>query len=86
MNHLAETTKQPTPPFLNLITKPCVLTIFTTALMGFSISAKAGGWLYCSSNFSLDNRTYNECQINFPTLDMATIPKPTCIYCSLIKA
>ncbi|MBE0442215.1 MAG: hypothetical protein ACTH7W_04040 [Psychrobacter sp.] len=69
MNHLAETTKQPTPPFLNLITKPCVLTIFTTALMGFSISAKAGGWLYCSSNFSLDNRTYNECQINFPTLD-----------------
>ncbi|MBH0064805.1 hypothetical protein [Psychrobacter sp. SZ93C1] len=69
MNHLAETIKRPTQPFLNLITKHCVLTILTTALMGLSISAKAGGGEYCGSNFSLDNRTYNECQINFPILD-----------------
>ncbi|MGO2340209.1 MAG: hypothetical protein ACTH5M_06405 [Psychrobacter sp.] len=69
MNHLAETIKRPTRPFLNLITKRCALTILTTGLMGVSISAKAGGGDYCGSNFSLDNRTYNECQINFPILD-----------------
>lgn len=69
MNNIAETIKLPTKPFLNLITQGCVFAILTTSLMGLSISAKAGGGEYCGSNFSLDNRTYNECQINFPTLD-----------------
>lgn len=69
MTNIAETIKLPTKPFLDLITQGCILTALTTSLMGLSVSANAGGGEYCSSNFSLDNRTYSECQINFPTLD-----------------
>lgn len=69
MNNVAQIMKLPTQVFSNTITKGLVLTLFTTALTGFSIPAKAGGGGYCGSNFSLDNRVYNQCQINFPTLD-----------------
>ena len=68
-NNVAEIVKSPTQPLLSNVTKGLILTLFTTALIGFSIQAKAGGGEYCGSNFSLDNRTYDECQINFPTLD-----------------
>ena len=69
MNSVAEIIESPTQPLLNSLTKGLILALFTTALTGLSIAAKAGGGEYCGSNFSLDNRTYNECQINFPTLD-----------------
>ncbi len=69
MNNVAEIIKLPTQPLSNTMTKGLLLAIFTTALTGFSIPAKAGGGDYCGSNFSLDNRLYNECKINFPTLD-----------------
>nr|WP_317200307.1 hypothetical protein [uncultured Psychrobacter sp.] len=69
MNSVAENIKSPTQPVLNTIIKGLVLTLFTTGLLVLSIPAKAGGGDYCGSNFSLDNRIYNECKINFPTLD-----------------
>ena len=69
MNNVAEIIKLPTQPLSNTMTKGLLLAIFITALTGFSIPAKAGGGDYCGANFSLDNRLYNECKINFPTLD-----------------
>ena len=69
MNSVAEIIESPTQPLLNTLTKGLILALFTTGIVALSIPAKAGGGEYCGSNFSLDNRTYNECQINFPTLD-----------------
>ena len=66
MNNLTDSIKLPTQPLLTTIAKGLLI---TTALTCLSIQAIAGGGEYCGSNFSLDNRTYNECQINFPTLD-----------------
>ena len=70
MNNIAERVKLPTQPLLNTAIKGLLVTLVTTAVTGFSIQATAGGGEYCGSNFSLDNRAYNECQINFPTLDI----------------
>lgn len=69
MNTVAEIVRLPKEPFLDIFAKGLLLTVFTIVLTGISIQAKAGGGDYCSSNFSLDNRSYAECQINFPTLD-----------------
>ncbi len=69
MNSITKIVKSPVQPLLNTIPKGLILALFTTALAGVSVSARAGGGDYCNSNFSLDNRTYSECKINFPTLD-----------------
>ncbi len=69
MNTIAESVKSPMQPLSNTFIKGLLLTLSATVLTGFSIQANAGGGEYCGSNFSLDNRSYNECQINFPTLD-----------------
>lgn len=46
------------------------LSIATLAMGSFWIStAYASSDWDCGSNFSLDNRRYNECHVNFPTLD-----------------
>ena len=69
MNASAQSVRSPKQPFQNIVNKGLILTLFTTALTGLCVQATAGGGEYCGSNFSLDNRTYGECQINFPTLD-----------------
>lgn len=69
MNTVAKVIGLPTKSPLNACTKGLIFTLLTIALTGFSLSAKAGGGDYCSSNFSLDNSSYAGCQINSPTLD-----------------
>lgn len=69
MKSTADNTTRHPSPFLNSVPKSLLLGLLTASLMSVGISAQAGGGEYCGSNFSLDNRYYNACQINFPTLD-----------------
>lgn len=69
MNIIAELIKIAVITTFKTKTKTLLLAALTTSLTGIPISSHAGGGDYCSSNFSLDNRIYNECKINFPTLD-----------------
>lgn len=56
------------PTVKNSLLKPLSFAMFVSGLW-LTLPANASSDWDCGSNFSLDNRKYNECKLNFPTLD-----------------